>query len=167
MYNKLYLSYFFLASVFIQIFAALGNISFWPRSAEDIDRLVCTGGCYWGNNIWRYLDKISPANIFRQQTIWDIWTDIDGGVVASIAATFTSNICAEVKLLEKPNIWIYLLVNNKIVFIVCKTINWLCRCQRIMFALARNVFCPVLKQISDNGLGKMCDLHLSFSSQEM
>ena len=46
-------------------------------SAQDRDRLVCRGGrCYWGNNIWRYLGKISAPSIFRQQqqTIWDIWS---------------------------------------------------------------------------------------------
>ena len=47
------------------------------------------------------------GNIFSvqaEQTIWDICSDIDGGVVVCMAATFTSNICADVKLLEKPNI---------------------------------------------------------------
>ena len=60
---------------------------------------------------------IFGQNIFRQRrqwTIWDIWSDIDGGVVASMAATFTSNICAaQVRLLEKPNICIGPLLNNE------------------------------------------------------
>ena len=34
------------------------------------------------------------------------------GVIASIASTFTDNICAEVKSLEKPNISIDVLVNK-------------------------------------------------------
>ena len=52
-------------------------------------------------------------SIFRQRPpIWDIWSDMEEGVIASIAATFTTNICAEVKSLEKPNISIDVLVNK-------------------------------------------------------
>ena len=37
---------------------------------------------------------------------------MEEGVIASIAATFTSNICAEVKSPETPNISIDVLVNK-------------------------------------------------------
>ena len=53
------------------------------------------------------------ASIFRQRPlIWDIWSDMEEGVIASIAAKFTTNICAEVKSLEKPNIPNDVLVNK-------------------------------------------------------